>query len=74
MTVQGLEAIDGTPVIDIKPVLDQSNDSRQLTAAAAEAPASNPGRPRPGCARAATSRPGNGHLPRRGAINSGTAA
>jgi len=25
--VQGLEAIDGTPVIDIKPVLKQSNDS-----------------------------------------------
>jgi tRNA (Thr-GGU) A37 N-methylase len=25
--VQDLEAIDGTPVIDIKPVLDQSNDS-----------------------------------------------
>jgi tRNA-Thr(GGU) m(6)t(6)A37 methyltransferase TsaA len=25
--VQGLEAIDGTPVIDIKPVLERSNDS-----------------------------------------------
>ena len=25
--VQGLEAIDGTPVIDIKAVLDRSNDS-----------------------------------------------
>jgi tRNA (Thr-GGU) A37 N-methylase len=25
--VQGLEAIDGTPVIDIKPVLQQSSDS-----------------------------------------------
>jgi tRNA-Thr(GGU) m(6)t(6)A37 methyltransferase TsaA len=27
INVQGLEAIDGTPVIDIKPVLEQSNDS-----------------------------------------------
>jgi tRNA-Thr(GGU) m(6)t(6)A37 methyltransferase TsaA len=25
--VQGLEAIDGTPVIDIKPVLERSRDS-----------------------------------------------
>ncbi|HEY6359817.1 MAG TPA: tRNA (N6-threonylcarbamoyladenosine(37)-N6)-methyltransferase TrmO [Vicinamibacterales bacterium] len=27
LTVQGLEAIDGTPVIDIKPVLEQSKES-----------------------------------------------
>jgi tRNA-Thr(GGU) m(6)t(6)A37 methyltransferase TsaA len=27
LTVRGLEAIDGTPVIDIKPVLDRSKDS-----------------------------------------------
>jgi tRNA-Thr(GGU) m(6)t(6)A37 methyltransferase TsaA len=27
LSVQGLEAIDGTPVVDIKPVLARSNDS-----------------------------------------------
>ena len=27
LRVRGLEAIDGTPVVDIKPVLDRSNDS-----------------------------------------------
>jgi tRNA (Thr-GGU) A37 N-methylase len=25
--VQGLEAIDGTPIVDVKPVLQQSRDS-----------------------------------------------
>ena len=27
LNVRGLEAIDGTPVIDIKPVLDRCNDA-----------------------------------------------
>jgi tRNA (Thr-GGU) A37 N-methylase len=27
LNVRGLEAIDGTPVIDIKPVLDRCDDS-----------------------------------------------